>query len=73
MPGPSNLIIAHHRVGGDIDSEDFDEQRQAVHEPGLVVVKVLTGIPILATQEGPAHVARDTMVVVKRIVQRDNL
>ena len=66
------VVIAHDRVRGDIDGEDFAQQHQAIHQPGLAVVKVLAGIRVFATEEGPSDTPGNAMVV-GCVRQRDDL
>ena len=65
-------MITHHRLGGDVDGEDFGQQGQAFDQPGFAVIEVLAGLLIVAAQEGPPHATGDA-VVVGRVGQRDEL
>ena len=66
------VVIAHDCVGGDVDGEDFAQQRQAVHEPGLAVVEILAGILVFAAQKSLPHAA-GYAVVIGCVRQRDDL
>ena len=57
-------MIAHHCVGGEVDGEDFAQQCRPVHQPGLAVIEVLAGIPVVTAQESPPHAAGNAVVKV---------
>ncbi len=63
-------VIAHHRVGGDVDGEDGGELLDALDDPAAAMLEVTPAGVVLAAQEGAAHAAGDT-VVVGRGVERD--
>ena len=42
------VMVAHHRVGGDVDGEDFLQQLQPPRQSGFAVIEVVVGAPVVA-------------------------
>lgn len=59
-------MIAHHRIGADIDGEDIPQPRQPVYRPRLAVLEALAGERILVALKGPPNAAADAVVVRRR-------
>jgi hypothetical protein len=54
---------AAHRIGADIDGENFAERKNALPDPLPPVFVTLTGMGILTAEKGATHAAGDTVVV----------
>ena len=63
-------MVAHHRVGADIDREDVGQLEDPRPDPVPPVREVPTGLAIETAQELPPHAAADD-VVVRRGIERD--
>ena len=50
-------VIAHHRIGRDIDGEDAGQLLDAIGDPAPAVGVIPAGVSILAAQEGAADTA----------------
>jgi len=64
------VVVAHHRVGGDVDGEYRSELGDARLDPAAAVVEVLAAVPVMAAQKGAAHAAAHH-VVPRRVGERD--
>jgi len=56
-------VVAHDRVGADIDGEYRRQQSNPVDDPLSSVFVAFTGIVILTAQKSTAHAARGDVVV----------
>jgi len=56
-------VVAHHRVGADVDAEDGAQGFEFVDDPLAAVFVVLAGEFVDAAQEGAAMAAGDAVVV----------
>ena len=55
-------MIAHHRIGGDIDREHGRELLQALNDPAAPVLEVAAGVLIHAAEIRAPDAARDDVV-----------
>jgi len=57
------VVVAHHRICGDVDGEDISEFKQALLDPATAVFEAAAAVAILTAEEGAAYAARYTVVV----------
>ena len=57
------IVVAHDRIGAQINGEYGTKQFDAVDDPLTPVFEVKTGCCVLAAQEGASYTPRDTVVV----------
>ena len=57
------IVIAHDRVGTQINGECGAKQFDAVDDPLTPVFEVKTGFCVLAAQERASYTPRDTVIV----------
>ena len=49
------IVVAHHRIGGDIDGVNAGKLEQAVFDPLPSMFETVAAVTILAAQKGTAH------------------
>jgi len=57
------VVVAHHRIGADVDAEDVAQGFHLANQPLATVFVVLAGEGVDAAEEGAAHAAGDAVVV----------
>ena len=51
------IVVAHHRIGGDIDGKDASQHQQAVFDPLPAMFETADAVAVLAAQKSTAHAA----------------
>jgi len=55
-------VVAHHRIGGDIDGVNASKLEQAVFDSLPSMFEPMAAVTILAAQKGAAHAACGAVV-----------
>jgi hypothetical protein len=57
------IVVAHDRIGGDVDREDSGQFKQALLNPTASVFKTAAAVAVFTAEKSAPHAARYTMVI----------
>jgi hypothetical protein len=57
------IVVAHHRIGGDINSIDAGQHQQTVFDPLPAVFEITAAVTVFTAQKGAAYAAGGAVIV----------
>jgi hypothetical protein len=64
-------MVAHHGIATNLDREEPCSLSQPIENPLLTVTKVLSGILVDATEEGPSNTSSDAVINADLVIDDD--